>query len=78
MFKLVQGEICAEFLFVCVCLFFLCWARLSEVVIQSAEDWVRIFVLCCLDEAFCTGCYWWFSDAGSCIEVVSFMGVLTI
>ena len=27
------------------CLFFLWWARLSEVVILSADDWVCIFVL---------------------------------
>ena len=39
----LKGEICAEFLF--VCLFFLLWARLSEVVILSANDWVYIFVL---------------------------------
>ena len=36
------GEICVEFLFVC---FFLWWARLSEVVILSIDDWV--FVLFC-------------------------------
>ena len=29
-----------------VCLFFLLWARLNEVVIMSADDWVCIFVLC--------------------------------
>ena len=28
-----------------VCLFFLSWARLSEVVILSADDWVCIFAL---------------------------------
>ena len=28
-----------------VCLFFLWWARLTEVVILSADDWVYIFVL---------------------------------
>ena len=31
-----------------------------------------------LDEASCTGCYWWLVDAESCIQVVSFMWVLTI
>ena len=35
----VEGEICAEFLF------FLWWARLSEVVILSVDYWVWIFVL---------------------------------
>ena len=39
----IYGEICPEFLF--FCLFFLCWARLSEVVILSADDWACIFVL---------------------------------
>jgi len=39
----IYGEICAEFLF--VCLFFLWWARLNEVVFLSADDWVCIFVL---------------------------------
>ena len=33
--------------------------------------------VCCLDESSCTGCYWWLGDAGSCIQVVSFMWVLT-
>ena len=45
------------------CLFFLCWGRLSEVVILSADDWVYIFV-CCLDEASCIGCHWYLGDAG--------------
>ena len=39
----VQGEICADFLF--GCLFFLWWARLSEVVILSADYLVCIFIL---------------------------------
>ena len=43
-------------------------------VILSADDLVCIFVLFVfLDEASCTGCYWWLSDAGSCITVVSFV-----
>ena len=33
--------------------------------------------VCCLDEAFCTGCYWWLGDAGSCTQVVLFVWVLT-
>ena len=37
----IYGEICADFF----CLFFLWWARLSEVVILSADDWVCIFLL---------------------------------
>ena len=39
----IQGEICADFLF--GCLFFLWWARLSEVVILSADYLVCIFIL---------------------------------
>ena len=31
-----------------------------------------------LDERSCTGCYWWLGDPGSCIQVVSFVWVLTI
>jgi len=41
------------------CLFFLWWARLRDVVILSAHNWVCIFVVYCLDEVSCTGCYWW-------------------
>ena len=38
-----------------------------------------IFVLFVfLDKVFCTGCYCWLGDAGSCIEVVTFVWVLTI
>ena len=39
--------------------------------------WYLCFI-CCSDEACCTGCYWWCSDAGSCIPVVSFVWVLTV
>ena len=31
----------------------------------------------CLDEASWTGCDWWLGDARSCIQVVSFMWILT-
>ena len=42
--------------------------------------WLSLYFcfVCCLDEASCTGCYWWLGDAGSCIQVVSFVWVLTI
>ena len=40
--------------------------------------WVYFFSVCCLDEVFRIGCYWWLDDAGSCIQVVSFVWVLTI
>ena len=36
------------------------------------------YFVCCLDEASCTGCYWWLGYAESCIQVVSFVWVLTI
>ena len=34
--------------------------------------------VCCLDEAFCVVCYWWLGIAGSCIQMVSFVWVLTV
>ena len=34
--------------------------------------------VCCLDDLSCTGWYWWLGDAGSCIQVVSFVWILTI
>ena len=42
--------------------------------------WLGLYFcfLCCLDEASCTGCYWRLGDAGSCIQVVSLLWVLTI
>ena len=36
-----------------------------------------VFFFCCLDEPSCTGCYWWLGDVGSCIQVASFVWVLT-
>lgn len=40
---------------------------------------VFLFV-CCLDEAlhYSKGAYWWFGDAGSCSQVISFVWVLNI
>ena len=42
--------------------------------------WLSLYFcfVCCLDEASCIGCYWWLGDAGSCIQVVTFVWVLTI
>ena len=42
--------------------------------------WLHLYFcfVCCLDEASWTGCYWWLGDAGSCIQVVSSVWVLTI
>ena len=42
--------------------------------------WLGLYFcfVCCLGEVSCTGCYWWLGDGGSCIQVVSFVWVLTI
>ena len=42
--------------------------------------WLGLYFcfVCCLDEASCIGCYCWLGDAGSYIQVVSFVWVLTI
>ena len=55
---------------------------------SDGQGWVRwwscllmigfVFLFCWLDEASCTGCYWGLDDARSCIQVVSFVWVLTI
>jgi len=50
-----------SFLFVCLS----SEARLSEVVILSADDLVYICFVGCLYEASCTGCCWWLGDAWS-------------
>ena len=42
--------------------------------------WLGLYFcfVCYLDELSCTGCYWWLDDARACIQVVSFVWVLTI
>ena len=42
--------------------------------------WLGLYFcfVCCLDEASCTGCCLWLGDAGSCIQVVSFVWILSI
>ena len=41
--------------------------------------WLSLFFfVCCFDEASCPGCYFWLGDARSCIQVVSFLWVLTV
>ena len=49
-------------------------------MVISADDWVLFVVcfVCCLDEASCTGFYWWLGVGWSCIQVVSFVEVLAI
>ena len=56
-----------------VCLFFLRSARLSEVVILSADDWVCIFVLFVVYMRYPAQGATGGRDAGSCIPVVSFV-----
>ena len=42
--------------------------------------WLGLYFcfVCCLDDTFCTVCHWWLGDTESCIQVVSFVWVLTI
>ena len=42
--------------------------------------WLSLYLcfVCCLAEASCTGCCWWLGDAGSSVQVVSCVWVLTI
>ena len=74
----VYGEIYAEFLFLFLFVFPLMGK--AEWSGNAVCWWLSLHFcfLCCLDEVSCTGCYWWLGDAGSCIQVVSFMWVLTI
>ena len=39
--------------------------------------WLGLYFcfVCCLDEASCTGCYWWLRNDKSSIQVVSFVSV---
>ena len=47
---------------------------------MGKAEWLGLYFcfVCCLDEESFTGCYWWFGDARSCIQVVSFVWVHTI
>ena len=50
-------------------------------VILSGDDWFCVFVLFIVWIVYCascTRCYWWLGDSRSCIQVVSFVEVLTI
>ena len=57
-------------------------------VLLSANDLVCVFVLSghpaqgatggWVDEASCTECYWWLGNAGSSIQAVSLVCVLTV
>ena len=47
---------------------------------NPASWWLDLYFcfFCCLDEASWIGCYCWLGDAGSYIQVVSFVWILTI
>ena len=62
------------------CLFVFSLMGKAEWGDNSVCWWLGLYFyfVCCLDEASCTGCYWWLGDARSCIQVVSFLLVLTI
>ena len=74
----LKGEICAEFLFVCLLVFPLMGK--AEWGGNPACWWLGLYFyfVCCLDKASCTGYNWWLGDTGSCIPVVSFVWILTI
>ena len=75
----IGWDLCWVFVCLLACLFFLWWARLSEVVILSADDWVCIFVLFVVWMRHpAQGATGEFVDARSCIQVASFVWVLTI
>ena len=67
-----------SFLFICLFVFPLMGK--AEWAANPVCWWLGLHFcfVCCLDEVFCTGCYWWLGDARSCIQVVSFVWVLTI
>ena len=78
---LVLGMTCACFLVGGGEVFFFpLMGRVCEVIILSAHDLVCVFGLVfvhCLDETSCTGCCWKLGNAGSSMQVVAFVGVLT-
>ena len=68
-----------------------CWEEVSFVYFFSLMGraewgsnpvcwWLGLYFcpVFCLNEVPCTGCYWQLGDAESCIQVVAFVGVLTI
>jgi len=67
------GEICAK------CLFFSVMGK-AEWGGKHVCWWLGLYFcfVCYLDEASFTGCSWWLGDVRYCIQVVSFVWVLTI
>ena len=68
------------FVVVVVCLFVFPLMSKAEWGGNPVCWWFGLYFcfVCCLDKASCTGCYWWLGDSGSCIQVVSFVWVLSI
>ena len=68
------------FFFFFFCLFVFPLMGKAEWGVTPVCWWLGLYFcfVCCLDEASCTVCYWWVSDARSCVQVVSFVWVLSI
>ena len=61
-----------------VCFFLHWWVRMSEVILLSADDGL-VFLFCfLLWYSILNRVLWWLGDAQSCIQVISFLWVLTI
>ena len=72
----IGWDLCCIF----VCLFAFSLMAKAEWGSNPVCWWLGLYFcsVCCLDEVSCTGYYWWLGDAGPCIQVVSFVWVLTI
>ena len=76
----IRWDLCWVSFCLFVCLFVLSLMVKAEQGHNPVCWWLGLnfcFVYC-LHEASCTGCYWWLGDAGSCIQVVSFVWVLIV
>jgi len=75
--KLCKGrDLCWDF----VCLFVFPLMGKAEQGGTPVCWWLGLYFcfVCYSDEVSYTGCYWWLGDARSCIQVISFVWVLTI
>ena len=69
-----------DLFWVFICLFVFPLMGKAEWGVNPVCWWLGLYFcfVCCLDEASCTVCYWWVSDARSCVQVFSFGWVLSI
>ena len=76
----IGWDLCWDFFGVVVCLFVFPLKGKAEGGGNPVSWWFCLYFcfVCCLDKALCTGCYLWLPDAGTCIQVVSFVWVLTV